>query len=90
MCRNFEITALNVSKWKCLSQRIIPILLFFQDLRRERKEGEREMGGQVRHQVWLSGVVSFNCRLEVVGEVGEVYFLTLNILCINANNNYLG
>lgn len=56
----------------------------------EGKEGEREMGGQVRHQVWLSGVVSFNCRLEVVGEVGEVYFLTLNILCINANNNYLG
>lgn len=26
----------------------------------EGKEGEREMGEQVRHQVWLSGVVSFN------------------------------
>lgn len=41
MCRNFEITALNVSKWKCLSQRIITILLFFQDLRRGRRGREK-------------------------------------------------
>lgn len=41
MCRNFEITALNVSKKKCLSQRIIPTLLFFQDLRRGRKGREK-------------------------------------------------
>lgn len=54
MCRYFEITLLNVFKWKCLSQKNDSCFTVYPGFG-EWKEGKRKTGKQVRCQVWLLG-----------------------------------
>lgn len=54
VCRYFEITLLNVFKWKCLSQKSNSCFTVFPGFG-EGKEGERKMREQVRCQVCLLG-----------------------------------